>query len=784
MANLKRNSGVGGNAGGQGFLCRLRRDKAGNVLAIGVASTFAMMGMIGGAVDMSRAYMVKSRLQQACDAGALAARKNMGGETLTNDNKNVGYRFFDFIFPSGSLGATLTSRVYTQPVNAANTPQAIVNGTVVASVPTTIMRVFGNQSIAVNVTCSSKMEISNADVAMVLDVTGSMATDMKIRTGSNDTEDRIVAMRKAVRAFYNALGPGRAAGDLSKGRIRYAIIPYGTVVNVGYLLNHDQMVSSWTYQSREVRTVYGWHVTGEESTGSYGGWAPTAAPPLAQENSLVSTNYGSFGTGTVGTGNSTSLFTYTKLDGTTATLPRSVAGATSANCASNNNLVVGQTALTAVGQRPDNSVESNSDTAPIYPATTRARTTTNSRNVHALGLRYRWFNSGGNACRLESAVGNATTRWSQAQSKNTTRPVAWTTYNGAVYYGPRVIDVSALKGSGGTWNSTVTVPALNYSGSLNLYEDVRLSGTTNRIDLYAGAGPVSVDAVWRGCIEERKMINTITGATPLDTIPAGANDLDSTLLASSSDDDTRWRPWLQRVVYGHNYVNPVTADECPAPALKLQEIGNYDTTVLTSNYPMLFDDASGGPSSYYYPYTSSLWTGSGTAAERSRNIPTLRNYIDRITMTDGTTHDAGFIWGLHLVSGEGMFAAENPDRFNGQIVSRNIVFMTDGEMNPGEERYVYSGYNQYDGRVAPASSNDSQMKVITNRRLRIQCEAAKRQGITVWVVAITDGTPQDFTDLRACASSSSNYKSAATSEELIATFTTIAQSIGGLRISQ
>jgi transcriptional/translational regulatory protein YebC/TACO1 len=76
------------------------------------------------------------------------------------------------------------------------------------------------------------------------------------------------------------------------------------------------------------------------------------------------------------------------------------------------------------------------------------------------------------------------------------------------------------------------------------------------------------------------------------------------------------------------------------------------------------------------------------------------------------------------------------------------------------------------------------MKKVHNRRLRILCEAAKRQGITVWVVVITDNTTQDYSDLRACASSSGNYKSAATSQELIASFTTIAQSIGGLRISQ
>jgi hypothetical protein len=133
-----------------------------------------------------------------------------------------------------------------------------------------------------------------------------------------------------------------------------------------------------------------------------------------------------------------------------------------------------------------------------------------------------------------------------------------------------------------------------------------------------------------------------------------------------------------------------------------------------------------------------------------------------------------------------MFAAENPDRYNSLIVSRHIVFMTDGEMSPAQDKYVFSGYNNYDGRLAPTDSDDDEMVAVENRRLRILCEAAKDQGITVWVVAITanDTTDDTYADLEACATSSGHFKSAATSEELVNSFTTIAQSIGGLRISQ
>src|SRR5947208_1767547 len=68
-----------------GFLARLRSDDSGNTLAIMAASLIPMVGMVGSAVDISRAYLVKTRLQQACDAGVLAARRTMTGQSIAND---------------------------------------------------------------------------------------------------------------------------------------------------------------------------------------------------------------------------------------------------------------------------------------------------------------------------------------------------------------------------------------------------------------------------------------------------------------------------------------------------------------------------------------------------------------------------------------------------------------------------------------------------------------------------------------------------------------------------
>jgi len=59
------------------LLRRLAHNTSGNVLAIMAAAFVPLAGLIGGGVDMTRIYITKTRLQQACDAGALAGRKVM-----------------------------------------------------------------------------------------------------------------------------------------------------------------------------------------------------------------------------------------------------------------------------------------------------------------------------------------------------------------------------------------------------------------------------------------------------------------------------------------------------------------------------------------------------------------------------------------------------------------------------------------------------------------------------------------------------------------------------------
>lgn len=235
-----------------GFLARLARDKRAATLPMMAAATIPMIGMVGGAVDMSRAYLVKTRLQQACDAGALAARRVMANATLEQADKDEAAKFFNLNLPDGAYGTE--GRAFAmEDVLEDGKPTGRVRGTASVAVPTTLMRVFGKEEIALSATCDAELNISNNDIMFVLDVTGSMncsASDTTSTCSNNGgvekTDARIKALRTAVVEFYDTMEAARRGDAI----LRFGFVPYSSGVNVGKLLPSNYIVSNWTYQSR------------------------------------------------------------------------------------------------------------------------------------------------------------------------------------------------------------------------------------------------------------------------------------------------------------------------------------------------------------------------------------------------------------------------------------------------------------------------------------------------------------------------------------------------------
>ncbi|MFV0645707.1 MAG: pilus assembly protein TadG-related protein [Sphingomonadaceae bacterium] len=215
-------------------------DQSGNTLAIIAAALLPLLAMVGGSIDMGRSYLAQSRLQQACDAGVLAARKRMGSEsvvqgTVPDDVAEVGARFFNLNYRNGAYASTDRQFEMTLESNQAITGNASV------VVPTSIMKIFGHDSVDIAVTCQAQLNMANTDIMFVLDTTGSMAL-----TNPGDTVSRIETLRTVVKAFMNQIETNKTAG----AQVRFGFVPYSSNVNVGGLLKSDWMVDEWTYQTR------------------------------------------------------------------------------------------------------------------------------------------------------------------------------------------------------------------------------------------------------------------------------------------------------------------------------------------------------------------------------------------------------------------------------------------------------------------------------------------------------------------------------------------------------
>jgi hypothetical protein len=153
--------------------------------------------------------------------------------------------------------------------------------------------------------------------------------------------------------------------------------------------------------------------------------------------------------------------------------------------------------------------------------------------------------------------------------------------------------------------------------------------------------------------------------------------------------------------------------------------------------------------------------------------------VNNLVATGSTYHDLGMIWGGRLTATDGIFANNvnlDSDKIN---VSKHIIFMTDGKMEPTYEAYSSYGLEKLDHRILPPGSTQlTQLVAAHNARFAAVCEAIKAQGVTIWVIAF--GTSMT-TQLQNCASSGRSYYSSNTTA-LRNTFKFIASEVADLRL--
>jgi Flp pilus assembly protein TadG len=202
---------------------RLVRTRRGNVAITFAFSLFPLLALVGAAVDLSRANSVRTSLQLAVDSTALMLSKKAASAS-SDEMKGLVETYFAGLFKHPDATNTKISATYSTTAGS----QVVVSGS--ADMDTEFMSILGFKTINLTATSTAKWGASRLRVALVLDTTGSMASDGKIGA--------------LITATKNLLSQLQSAASVD-GDVYVSIIPFAKDVRIEN--NYDATWDNWIY---------------------------------------------------------------------------------------------------------------------------------------------------------------------------------------------------------------------------------------------------------------------------------------------------------------------------------------------------------------------------------------------------------------------------------------------------------------------------------------------------------------------------------------------------------
>jgi Flp pilus assembly protein TadG len=205
-------------AGLAGVAGRLRRDERG---AIAVQFAFLALPitiLAFGLLDMNRISVQRRQLQDALDAATLIAARS----TATTDAALDTTGDAAFLAEMTGLGVTLTAANSTFKAGTGNR----VIGTVSVSIKPIISNLWSKTDPVVTATSEVVRSVNKLEVALVLDNTGSMGSNLG--SGGTKIDALIDASKDLVDTLYAA-----AARASETDAVKIAVVPFSMTVNVG-----------------------------------------------------------------------------------------------------------------------------------------------------------------------------------------------------------------------------------------------------------------------------------------------------------------------------------------------------------------------------------------------------------------------------------------------------------------------------------------------------------------------------------------------------------------------
>lgn len=187
------------------WIQKYTQDTSGATLMAFALSVPVVVGAMGVSVDLARGYLVKERLSHALDAAALAGAGSAALEGEALEARIQAY------FDHNMQGMNGIELVINQEGSTLQVSAAV-------PMDTSFMRVLGINEVDISNSAVVQREVRGLEVALVLDVTGSMSNNNNIAT-----------LRTAANNFTSIVCPGTNCSN----RVKIGLVPFATTVNVG-----------------------------------------------------------------------------------------------------------------------------------------------------------------------------------------------------------------------------------------------------------------------------------------------------------------------------------------------------------------------------------------------------------------------------------------------------------------------------------------------------------------------------------------------------------------------
>ncbi|MEM8541824.1 MAG: TadE/TadG family type IV pilus assembly protein [Pseudomonadota bacterium] len=219
MSTSRRSIKSKWNSSFKSTVSRFKRNERGQFAIMFAISSLVVTMASGVALDTARLYSAKTKLNNAVDAAILATTRDLTTGAIAEEDAEEAVG--DFLYTNMDVNGVNGATVKIDDIEI-DTSNKTVEIDAHLMLPMTLTAITGWTDVKVTSTSKAIYGDDNIEIAMALDVTGSMGGNIK------GASSKMAALKKAAKGSFTTF----FEKESFKNRIRIGLVPYSASVNV------------------------------------------------------------------------------------------------------------------------------------------------------------------------------------------------------------------------------------------------------------------------------------------------------------------------------------------------------------------------------------------------------------------------------------------------------------------------------------------------------------------------------------------------------------------------